>query len=146
MYSQGAPPVVTRVVFTGADVRRREYVKSLVLETGVEMREGAVGNTFARWVGENPELEPVGTGSHIDAIPNAGRFDGTVGVLGGLEAIRALQRSGFRPTHSIELLLFPSEEPPRFGIGCLGSRLLSGTLTAEAARKLRDKQGESVDS
>ena len=71
---------------------------------------------------------PSRTGSHIDAIPNAGRYDGTVGVLGGLEAIRALQRAGFRPRRSIELLLFTSEEPTRFGIGCLGSRLLAGAL------------------
>ena len=87
----------------------------------------------------------VGTGSHIDAIPNAGKYDGVVGVLGGLEAIRALQRSGFRPRHSIELLVFTSEEPTRFGIGCLGSRLLSGTLSAEAAKRLKDNAGESID-
>jgi ureidoglycolate amidohydrolase len=56
-----------------------------------------------------------------------------------------LQRSGFRPKHSIELLVFATEEPTRFGIGCLGSRLLSGTLSAEAAAKLKDRDGESVD-
>ena len=87
----------------------------------------------------------VGTGSHIDAIPNAGKYDGVVGVLGGLEAIRALQQAGFRPRHSIELLIFTSEEPTRFGIGCLGSRLLSGTLSADAARKLADNDGASVE-
>jgi len=68
-----------------------------------------------------------------------------VGVLGGLEAIRALQRAGFRPKHSIELLVFTSEEPTRFGIGCLGSRLLAGTIAADAAKKLTDQDGESVD-
>jgi N-carbamoyl-L-amino-acid hydrolase len=62
-----------------------------------------------------------------------------------LEAIRALQRSGFRPKHSIELLIFTAEEPTRFGIGCLGSRLLSGTLSADAARKLTDKDGAALD-
>jgi N-carbamoyl-L-amino-acid hydrolase len=87
----------------------------------------------------------VGTGSHIDAIPNAGKYDGVVGVLGGLEAIRALQRSGFRPKHSIELLVFTSEEPTRFGIGCLGSRLLSGDLSPAAARRLTDSNGESLE-
>ena len=103
--SQEAPPVVTRVVFTKADVRGREFVKSLCREAGLTIREDAVGNTFARWTGEDPSLEPVGTGSHIDAIPNAGRFDGTVGVLGGLEAIRALTRAGYRPRRSIELVI-----------------------------------------
>jgi ureidoglycolate amidohydrolase len=56
-----------------------------------------------------------------------------------------LQRSGFRPKHSIELLMFTSEEPTRFGIGCLGSRLLSGTMTPDAARKLVDKEGASLE-
>jgi N-carbamoyl-L-amino-acid hydrolase len=84
-------------------------------------------------------------GSHIDAIPNAGKYDGVVGVLGGLEAIRALQRSGFRPKRSIELILFTSEEPTRFGIGCLGSRMLCGALTAEAARQLTDSSGQSLE-
>ena len=68
-----------------------------------------------------------------------------LGVLGGLEAIRSLQRSGFRPKHSIELLMFTSEEPTRFGIGCLGSRMLSGTMTPDAARKLVDKEGASLE-
>ena len=81
-----------------------------------------MGNTFARWIGSEPDCAAVGTGSHIDAIPHSGRYDGTVGVLGGLEAIRALQRSGLPAARSIELLLFTSEEPTRFGIGCLGSR------------------------
>jgi ureidoglycolate amidohydrolase len=143
--SQEAPPVVTRVVFTEADVRGREYVKWLCREAGLTVREDAVGNTFARWSGENPTLEPVGTGSHIDAIPNAGRFDGTVGVLGGLEAIRALARAGYRPRRPIELVIFTSEEPTRFGIGCLGSRLMSGLVDPAAASQLKDRAGVSLD-
>jgi ureidoglycolate amidohydrolase len=105
-------------------------MKACCREAGLTVREDAVGNAFARWNGSEPDAPAVGTGSHIDAIPNAGKYDGVVGVLGGLEAIRALQKSGFRPRHSIELLIFTSEEPTRFGIGCLGSRLLSGTLAA----------------
>jgi len=144
--SQEAPPVVTRVVFTEADVRARQYVKKLCREAGLTIREDAVGNTFARWIGESPELEPVGTGSHNDAIPNAGRFDGTVGVLGGLEAIRALARAGHRPRRSIELVIFTSEEPTRFGIGCLGSRLLSGLLDPIAAGQCQDRDGVTLDA
>jgi N-carbamoyl-L-amino-acid hydrolase len=143
--SQEPPPVVTRVVFSEADVRGRDYVKGLCGEAGLTIREDAVGNTFARWPGVNPSLAPVGTGSHIDAIPNAGRFDGTVGVLGGLEAIRALARAGYRPLRSIELIIFTSEEPTRFGIGCLGSRLLSGLLDPDAAAQFKDRDGTSLD-
>ena len=138
-------PVVTRVVFTEADRRARAFVKRLCVEAGLRIREDAVGNTFARWEGQEPDAAAVATGSHIDAIPNAGRFDGTVGVLGGLEAIRALARSGFRPRRSIELVLFTSEEPTRFGIGCLGSRMMSGSLDVPAAQRLRDRDGQSLD-
>jgi N-carbamoyl-L-amino-acid hydrolase len=109
------------------------------------VREDAVGNTFARWIGSEPELAAVGTGSHIDAIPNAGRYDGTVGVLGGLEAIRALARAAFRPRRSIDLAVFTSEEPTRFGIGCLGSRFLAGLLDESAGERLQGTDGRTLN-
>ncbi len=144
-YSEVPAPAVTRIVFSEEDRKAREYVKSLCAAVGLDIREDAVGNTFARWIGSAPDLPAIGTGSHIDAIPSSGRYDGTVGVLGGLEAIRALQQSGFRPKRSIELLLFTSEEPTRFGIGCLGSRLLSGSLDASSGENLRDKEGRTLN-
>jgi ureidoglycolate amidohydrolase len=143
--SDAPAPAVTRVVFSETDRRAREYVKTLCCDAGLEVREDAAGNTFARWNGVEPGLPAVATGSHIDAIPNAGRFDGTVGVLGGLEAIRALQRAGARPRRSIELIMFTSEEPTRFGIGCLGSRLLAGVLDSSAGQRLRDKENRTLD-
>ena len=142
--SDGEPPAVTRIVFSERDREAREWLKARYREAGLEMREDAVGNTFARWRGASPKLPPIATGSHADAIPHAGKYDGVVGVLGGLEAIRALRQSGFQPVRSIELIQFTSEEPTRFGIGCLGSRLMSGTLDAAAADALCDKQGHSL--
>jgi ureidoglycolate amidohydrolase len=143
--SEAEAPVVTRVVFTAKDLEARDWLLSRCADAGLATRVDAIGNMFARWVGRDPQAPAVGTGSHIDAIPNAGKYDGVVGVLGGLEAIRALQRSGFRPKRSIELLVFTSEEPTRFGIGCLGSRLLSGTLSPDAASKLTDADGQSAE-
>jgi ureidoglycolate amidohydrolase len=143
--SEAEPPAVTRVVFGPADLKARAWLKQRCAAAGLAVRQDAIGNTFARWVGSDPAAPAIGTGSHIDAIPNAGKYDGVVGVLGGLEAVRSLQESGFRPRHSLELLLFTSEEPTRFGIGCLGSRLLSGALSPEAARKLIDKGGRSLE-
>lgn len=145
LISEAAPPVVTRIVFTPADMRARAWLIDHCRAAGLAVRQDAVGNTFARWQGSDPAAPAVGTGSHLDAIPNAGKYDGVVGVLGGLEAIRALQRAGFHPNNSIELLLFTSEEPTRFGIGCLGSRLLSGSLSGDVARKLIDSNAESLD-
>ncbi|MBI4902823.1 MAG: M20 family metallo-hydrolase [Acidobacteria bacterium] len=144
-FSDTPRPSVTRIVFSDQDARARAYVKGLFTDAGLAVREDAVGNTFARWEGREPALAAIGTGSHIDAIPHAGAFDGTVGVLGGLEAIRALQRAGVRPRRSLEVLLFTSEEPTRFGIGCLGSRLLAGSLDAGAGETLRDKDGRTLN-
>jgi ureidoglycolate amidohydrolase len=145
LISEAEPPVVTRIVFTPADLKARAWLIDRCQKAGLAVRQDPIGNIFARWTGSDPSAPAVGTGSHIDAIPNAGKYDGVVGVLGGLEAIRSLQRSGFQPKHSIELLVFTSEEPTRFGIGCLGSRLLSGTMSADAARKLADKGGSALE-
>ncbi len=144
-FSDAEAPAVTRIVFTPTDLKARAWMKERCEEAGLTVRQDAIGNIFARWNGSDPAAPVVGTGSHIDAIPNAGKFDGVVGVLGGLEAIRGLQQSGFRPKHSIELIVFTSEEPTRFGIGCLGSRLLSGALSPDAARKLTDNDGVALD-
>ncbi len=144
-FSDTPAPSVTRVVYSPTDMQAREYFKGLCLAAGLEIREDAAGNTFARWPGTEPDLPAVATGSHIDAIPHAGAYDGTVGVFGGLEAIRLLQRQGMRCKRAIELILFTSEEPTRFGIGCLGSRLLAGVLDASAGAKLRGKDGLTLD-
>jgi len=143
--SEADPPVVTRVVFGEADMRARAYVKGLFANAGLSITQDAIGNTFARWEGSDPTLAPIGTGSHIDAIPNAGLYDGCVGVLGGLEAIRVLKKLGFKPRRSIELVIFTAEEPTRFGIGCLGSRMMANALTPEQALALRDKEGRGLE-
>jgi N-carbamoyl-L-amino-acid hydrolase len=130
---------VTRIVFSADDLCARAWLKELALTENFQVRDDAVGNIFIRWPGSEPDLPAVATGSHTDAIPHAGMYDGTVGVLGGLEAMRTLKSSGFQPRRSIELVMFTSEEPTRFGIGCLGSRLLSGTLDPDRADTLLDK-------
>jgi ureidoglycolate amidohydrolase len=137
---------VARIVFSPDDLRARAWLKDLATTEGFSIREDAVGNIFIRWPGTEPDLPAVATGSHTDAILHAGMYDGTVGVLGGLEAMRALKRSGLHPRRSIELVMLTSEEPTRFGIGCLGSRLLSGTLDPDRADSLKDKDEASLSS
>ncbi len=138
-------PAVTRVLFSEEDLAAREWLVGKFEAAGLVVRRDGVGNVFARWVGSEPELPAVATGSHIDAIPNAGRFDGVVGVLGGLEAVRRLQAEGFRPRRSIEIVMFTAEEPTRFGLGCLGSRLMSGALGVDEAAALTDGEGNSLE-
>ena len=142
--SEAPPPVVTRMLFSGADIQGRAFVRERCSNLGLALREDAVGNVFARWIGEDSDLPAVATGSHIDAIPNAGKYDGVVGVLGALEAIRGLKRAGFKPKRSIEIIVFTAEEPTRFGIGCLGSRLLGGVLAPEQALQLTDATGKQL--
>src|SRR5580698_8593469 len=144
-FSEGTPPGISRLVFAESDQEARIWLKAQCRDAGLSVREDAVGNMFARWTGARPELGAIGTGSHIDAIPHSGRFDGTVGVLGGLTAIRTLRNAGFQPVRPIELLIFTSEEPTRFGIGCLGSRALSGALAADSMAALRDADGLAFD-
>jgi N-carbamoyl-L-amino-acid hydrolase len=143
--SEAPAPVVTRVLFSDADLRGREYVRRAAREAGLAVREDAVGNIFARWAGSDPSLPAVGSGSHTDAIPNAGLYDGVVGVLGAFEALAALRRAGFKPRRSLEIVMFTAEEPTRFGLGCLGSRLMAGSISVAQAQALCDREGRSLD-
>jgi ureidoglycolate amidohydrolase len=144
-FSDAPVPAVTRVLFSEADLAARTWLKARCHEEGLTVREDAVGNVFARWSGEDVDAPAVATGSHLDAIPHAGRYDGVVGVVGALEAFSALRAARFQPRRSLELVMFTAEEPTRFGLGCLGSRLLAGALTAERATALRDVEGRSLD-
>jgi len=144
LISEAPAPAVTRVLFSSCDLEARDWIKSKCLDLGLHLRTDNVGNIFARWEGTEPHLPAIATGSHIDAIPNAGRYDGVVGVLGGLEAFRALKATGFVPRRSLELVIFTAEEPTRFGLGCLGSRLMSGRLSPAKAAELRDSDKISL--
>src|SRR6478735_3461969 len=95
--SDADPPAVTRIVFTPTDLKARAWLRKRCEEAGLTLRQDAIGNMFARWSGTDSTAPAVGTGSHIDAIPNAGKYDGVVGVLGAIEAMRSLQSAGFKP-------------------------------------------------
>src|SRR5262245_26662780 len=83
-FSDAPPPAVTRVLFTPMDMQGREFVRQLMEQAGLTTSQDAAGNLFGRWSGSEPDLPAVATGSHCDAIPFSGRYDGTVGVLGGI--------------------------------------------------------------
>jgi ureidoglycolate amidohydrolase len=145
-FSDAPPPAVTRILWTPRDLEMRAWLKTRALESGCSWREDALGNSFIRLEGTEPDLSAIGTGSHNDAIPFSGRYDGTVGVLGGLEALRAVQRAGVKPRRSLEVLMFTSEEPTRFGLGCLGSRAMSGAIRPDDLRTLKDGDGVGFET
>jgi N-carbamoyl-L-amino-acid hydrolase len=144
-YSDAPAPAVTRILYTPMDLAARRCLQQLVEEAGFQWRTDAVGNTFIRWPGAQPDLPAVATGSHIDAVPFSGKYDGVVGVLGGLEALRSLCAAGFVPQRPLELISFTAEEPTRFGLGCIGSRVLSGKTTAGTLQALQDAEGVSFE-
>lgn len=129
-FSDHPNPAVTRLVFTPNDLLARSYVKQLMTDAGLTIREDSIGNIFGRWEGSDPSAGTILTGSHCDAIPLAGMYDGTVGVIGPIESIIALKKAGYVPKHSIEVMMFTSEEPTRFGLSCSGSRAMAGVLEA----------------
>ena len=74
-FSDTQAPAVTRIVFSRVDLEARRWLKQRCASAALEVREDAVGNMFARWPGTNPDLGPVASGSHIDAIPHSGKYD-----------------------------------------------------------------------
>ena len=112
-------------------------------KAGLTVREDAIGNIYGRLEGEDSSLAPVVSGSHTDAIPQSGKYDGVLGVLGAVEALKAIKESGVRVRRSVEALMFTSEEPTRFGLSCIGSRAMCGRLDASTLDSLSDSNGTS---
>ncbi|KAK9812597.1 hypothetical protein WJX72_000194 [[Myrmecia] bisecta] len=139
--TEAPEPAVTRVLFTDKDMQARKYVKQLMTDAKLQIREDAMGNIFGRWLGSDKAAAVVQTGSHVDAIPMAGAYDGTLGVVGAIAAVKGLQTAGFKPRKPIEVIMFTSEEPTRFGLGCIGSRGMAGTLTAKVLDEKVDVNG-----
>jgi hydantoinase/carbamoylase family amidase len=134
---------VTREVYTPAYVEATELVSAWMREVGLQTRVDSVGNLFGRWVGSEPDLPRVLTGSHFDTTLDAGRYDGVLGVLGAIDVIGQLRATGFEPRRSIEIVGFAGEEP-RFGAGCIGSRAMVGTLKREDLDTMHDRNGVSI--
>ena len=134
---------VTRLAFSDEDARVREYITVKMEEAGLTVRSDAFGNLIGRIEGCEAGLPAVATGSHLDTVPEGGRFDGIVGVVGGLTAIRRLlaERKPWR--HPLELISFAAEESSRFGFGTMGSKIMAGTANLQAFAKAKDQEGVS---
>jgi N-carbamoyl-L-amino-acid hydrolase len=134
---------VNRLALTAADGEGRALVKRWFEEAGLQVRVDRIGNCYGRRPGTR-DLPPVMSGSHIDSVPTAGKFDGCLGVLGALECIRVLNERGIRTERPLEIAYFTDEEGARFGTDMLGSAVAVGRMTVEQAWGLRDRKGLSV--
>lgn len=135
---------VNRLALTEADGDGRRHVMESMRRLGLQVQVDRIGNVYARQPGQVPDLAPVMIGSHIDSVPTAGRFDGCLGVLGGLEVLRTMAEAGHRPRRSIVVAFFTDEEGCRFGTDMLGSAVATGRLALDQAYALRDHSGRCV--
>jgi beta-ureidopropionase / N-carbamoyl-L-amino-acid hydrolase len=131
---------VSRVAFSDADIAGRRYVTDIMREVGLTPRIDAAGNMFARREGSDASLPPILFGSHIDSVPSGGNFDGDLGTLAAIEAVRVLAAARVTTRHPLEVVLWANEEGVAFGKPLFGSRVVAGRL---APREI-DERWEGV--
>lgn len=131
---------ITRLAFSNEEKEARAYVTTLMKELGMSISVDAIGNIRGRLAGEQ-NLPAVTVGSHLDSVPFGGCFDGTLGVMCGLEALTCIKENGISHTRPLELIIFSCEESSRFNMATVGSKAMSGKLNLEKLHQLKDKDG-----
>lgn len=131
----------SRHVFDAAERELREWFVERAERLGLGVSADRNGNLWAWWGAPGPDA--IVTGSHLDSVPGGGAHDGPLGVVSALAAVERMQVSGVTPTRPVAIVVFAEEEGSRFGIACLGSRLLSGAISAERASGLTDAAGRT---
>ncbi len=133
-------PRLTRTYLTDAHRQANELVATWMREAGMAARTDAVGNVVGRYEGHTADLPALMIGSHLDTVRDAGKYDGMLGVILGIECVAALHTAGGRRDFAIEVVGFANEEGARFGATLTGSRAIAGTLDA-AQLASRDADG-----
>ncbi|BCJ58257.1 allantoate amidohydrolase [Micromonospora endophytica] len=131
-----------RYALTEPELRLREWFREQADERGMPVTEDGNGNLFAWW-GDPDAGDAVLTGSHFDSVPHGGAYDGPLGIVSAWLAVDELRAAGVTPARPLVVGAFVEEEGARFGVPCLGSRLLTGQLAADRAAGLRDAAGVS---
>src|SRR6266403_3839458 len=131
---------LTRVALTDEDKRGRDWLVDRMKEAGLRVTVDQMGNIFGERAGSEP-LPPVMMGSHVDSVPTGGKYDGQLGVLCGLETIRALDTHKIRTRHPVTLAIFTNEEGARFQPAMIASGVMAGKIPLEDAYNARDKDG-----
>jgi N-carbamoyl-L-amino-acid hydrolase len=129
---------VSRVAYSEADARGREYVMGVMRAAKLDVSIDAAGNVVGRRAGSDKSLKPILFGSHIDSVPEGGNYDGDVGSLGAIEVARTLAENNVMLRHPVEIIIFQNEEG-----GLIGSEAVIGALT-ERELELVNKSGKTV--
>lgn len=134
-----------RVAFSDFDVEGRAHTMELMRRVGLDVRIDPAGNIIGRKDGSVPGLTPIALGSHIDTVPNGGKYDGALGVTGAIECVQTLQDQGITTRHPLEVLVFTNEEGTGFPHWLFGSRAMAGTLSPEDLTAV-DQEGIGLDT
>ena len=131
----------TRLPFTKEAREAADYLKEIMAEAGMEVREDEAGNVFGLVKGEDESAPCVMMGSHYDSVQNGGDFDGIAGVICAIEVARQMKENGFTPKRNFVAAAFCDEEGMRFGTGYFGSGAMLGHRDVEYCKKFADKDG-----
>jgi beta-ureidopropionase / N-carbamoyl-L-amino-acid hydrolase len=133
-----------RFSWTPADLDCRAWFEAAARHRELRTEPDRNGNLWAWWDVPGSSAPAVATGSHLDSVPDGGAYDGPLGVVSAFAAIDELRAAGFAPARPIAVAAFTEEEGGRFGVACLGSRLLTGAIDPETACGLRDGDGTAL--
>src|SRR5213593_2058759 len=131
---------LTRLALTDDDRRGRDWMVAHMREAGLRVTVDQMGNIFGEHAGTEA-LPPVMMGSHVDSVPTGGKYDGQLGVLCALEAIRSLNDRKIATRHPVTLAIFTNEEGARFQPAMIASGVMAGKIALEDAYNARDKDG-----
>lgn len=124
---------VTRIAFSKEDTAARNLVQNWMIEAGMNVRIDAAGNIIGCYEGKQQNFPALATGSHIDTVPNGGRYDGNLGVLAGIEIVRTFNENNIKLQHPIEVIVFTDEESTM-----IGSKAMAGTVKNDPEYRLAD--------
>ncbi|QEN90233.1 Zn-dependent hydrolase [Labrys sp. KNU-23] len=134
---------IKRLTLSDEDKRVRDWFKAQCEALGCTVSVDEVGNMFAVRPGRNNDLPPIAMGSHLDTQPTGGKFDGVLGVLGALEAMRTLHEQGYETNAPVEIINWTNEEGSRFAPAMLASGVFAGVFTPDYAYERLDRDGIS---
>lgn len=140
----GRGPGITRLAYTPLERQAHDVFAAHMRALGLDVRTDTAGNTLAELPGTTPGLPGLGTGSHLDSVPDAGAYDGIAGVVAAMEVARLFVSADIRLTRPVRFVAFAAEEGARFGQACTGSRIAAGLTGPADLRTKQDAEGVSL--
>lgn len=143
-YGENEQGGIDRSIGSSADLQARKYLKKTWENMGLRVCTDAIANMWASWPGSESGLKPITVGSHHDAVPNGGKYDGALGVLLATEVLQTLQDNQIQLKHPYQIVSFTAEEPNPFNLSTMGSRSVTGKITKEQLLNASDGKGNCL--